>query len=421
MNSVESVWAARGQVGDDANANAGAGAEVIEVVLSWSDARSSNVLGVKQVKPGETLALGERGDMLVPEEVLCADRAEIVRFEGDVATAVLPPGGTMRVDGWPSQEREVEITRGHVVELTVGAFIARLTRVRAASKPAGAPLARLKEAGFGVIAGSALAHVAVFAVIAFTCPSLGATEEDPYDRDRILMMQKLLNAHAQVEQESKPDDQAQDTGGDQNAGAQTRGTEGQAGKETAPERDARWAARGSATPETATLPRERVLNEAMSWGLAGMLPSLVSNPNAPTLPWGTELNGSDDVNKVGHLFGGSVDDAFGSGGWGLSGVGEGGGGFSNGIGLNGFGSLGHTGGCLGNAPCSGIGVGYGKPGGGYSTGRTRRAGARAARSRPTAASRRRSSSGSSARTRAATSSATRTRSRRTRRSRAASP
>ena len=28
-------------------------------------------------------------------------------------------------------------------------------------------------------------------------------------------------------------------------------------------------------------------------------------PNAPTVPWGTELNGADDVNKIGHLFGGT--------------------------------------------------------------------------------------------------------------------
>jgi hypothetical protein len=356
MNRVESAWAASGQGTGDADA----GAEVVEVVLSWS----SNVLGVRQVRPGETLALGERGDMLVPEEVLCADRAEIVRFEGETATAILPPGGTMRVDGWPRDERAIEIARGHVVEIHVGAFIARLTRVRAASKPAGAPLARLREAGVGVIAGSALVHAAVFATIAFTCPSLGATEEDPYDRDRILLMQKLLNAHAQAEEESKPDDQPQETGGDVNAGAQTRGAEGLAGTQQAPERDARWAARGTATPENATLPRDRAIKEAETWGLIGMLPSL-SNPNAPTVPWGTELNGSDDVNKIGHLFGGSIDDAFGTGGWGLGGLEQGGGGTANAIGLNGFGGLGHTGGCLGNAPCTGIGVGYGRPGGGY--------------------------------------------------------
>jgi len=371
MNGLGSVWATGGgAAGHEADAEAGThagageGAEVVEAIFSWRDARGSTVLAVKEVRPGGTLALGERGDLLVPEEVLCADRAEVVRFEGGTATATLPPGGKLRVDGWARDERSIEIARGHVVELLVGDFVVRLARVTAARKPAGDALARLKDAGAGILAGSALVHAAVFAAIAFVCPSLGATEEDPYDRDRIMLMQKLLNAHAQAEEESRPDDQPQDTGGDVNQGAQTRGHEGQAGVDTAPPRDARWAAQGHASPMDATLPKERILAEAATWGIAGM-PSFFSNPNAPTLPWGTELNGSDDVNKIGHLFGGSVDDAFGSGGWGLSGPGQGGGGSGDGIGLGGIGGLGHTGTCLGKGPCSGIGVGYGQPGGGY--------------------------------------------------------
>jgi hypothetical protein len=360
MNTAESMWATAGR----GSADVGEGAEVIQVELSWRDARSSTVLGVKEVKPGETLALGEKGDLLVPEEVLCAERAEIVRFDGETATAHVPPGGKLRLDGWPRDERELEIASGHVVEVTVGAFVVRLTRVRAEKRPAAAPLEGLKRGGFGVIAGSALMHAAVFAAIAFISPSLGASEEDPYDRDRILLMQRMLNASAQQEQETKPDDSAPSTGGDVNAGAQTRGAEGEAGKETAENKNARWSARGTATPETATLPREAVLNMAANFGLIGMLPGATQALNAPTLPWGTVLNGSDDDNKIGHLYGGSMDDAFGSGGWGLSGTGLGGGGPADAIGLNGLGGLGHTGTCVG-PNCSGIGVGYGKPGGGY--------------------------------------------------------
>jgi hypothetical protein len=360
MNTAESMWATAGR----GSADVGEGAEVIQVELSWRDARSSTVLGIKEVKPGETLALGEKGDLMVPEEVLCADRAEIVRFDGETATAHVPPGGKLRMDGWPRDERELEIASGHVVEVTVGAFVVRLTRVRAGTKPAAAPLEGLKRSGLGVICGSALMHAAVFAAIAFISPSLGATEEDPYDRDRILLMQRMLNASAQLEKENKPDDSEVSTGGDVNAGAQTRGAEGEAGKETAENKNARWSARGTATPETATLPRETVMNEAANWGLIGMLPGAMQALNAPTLPWGTVLNGSDDENKIGHLYGGSMDDALGTGGWGLSGTGQGGGGSADAIGLNGMGGLGHTGTCLG-ANCGGIGVGYGKPGGGY--------------------------------------------------------
>jgi hypothetical protein len=366
MNSVGSVWAAGGQfetAKQDAAPEA-IGADVVQVELSWRDARSSNVLGVKEVRAGGALSLGERGDMMVPEEVLCADRAEIVSFDGDTATAMLPPGGTFRLDGWPHEGRTVEIAPGHVVEIYVGAFVAKLTRGRAGSKPAAAPLESLKRGGFGAFAGSALLHVAAFAAIAFIAPRLGATEETPFDRDRILLMQALLNANAQHEDDARPDDSPKDTGGDVNAGSPARGHEGESGKPDAPNQNARWAAQGHATPETATLPREAVLREATTWGIAGMLPSSAQSINSPTLPWGTELNGSDDENKVGHLFGGTIGDAFGTGGLGLSGPGEGGGGNSDFIGLNGLGGLGHTGRCLGSN-CSGIGVGYGHPGGGY--------------------------------------------------------
>ncbi|HEY8040505.1 MAG TPA: AgmX/PglI C-terminal domain-containing protein [Polyangiaceae bacterium] len=342
------------------------GAEVVEVVLSWRDARSQNVLGVKQVKSGAQLALGERGDMMVPEEVLGAERVSIVRYDGDVATAIVPAGAKLRVDGWAREEAQVEIERGHVVELHVGAFVARMTRVTAASRPARAPLEGLKRGGFGIIAASALAHAAAFAVIAYVSPALGATEDDPYDPDRLALMQHMLNAQATPEPERTPDDNPVSTGGDVNSGKPAAGAEGAAGKPETDNKNGRWAAKGQAKPEDATLPRERELAAAANFGLLGILAtSFQSDPNAPIVPWGTQLNGSDDVNKVGHLYGGTLEDAFGVGGLGFSGGDQGGGGTANAIGLNGIGGLGHTGKCLGAGPCDGIGVGYGKPGGGY--------------------------------------------------------
>jgi len=360
MNRV-SAWAASG-VGTSMETE---GVEVVEAVLSWRDARSGNALGVREVKTGAALSLGEKGDLFVPEEVLGADSFEVVHFDGETATAIAPPGGLLRVDGWARDEREVEIACGHVVEVHIGAFVLRLSRGRAATRPALAPLEQLRGAGLGTLVGSAFVHMAVFAAIAFVAPSLGATEEDPYDRDRILLMQTMLNASAQREEERKPDDSAQSTGGDVNAGSPARGASGEAGKPTATQKEGRWAAKGTATPQEATLPREKVLQASSQFGILGMLASMQPNdPNAPTATWGSTLNGSDTMSAVGRLYGGSIGDAIGTGGWDLSGTGEGGGGSSDSIGLNGFGSLGHTGTCVGK-DCSGIGVGYGKPGGGY--------------------------------------------------------
>jgi hypothetical protein len=356
MNSVQGVW------GVDANGAAGASERlVVEAVLSWRDARGGNVLAVKELEAGATLAIGESADLVIPGDVLGFERFELARFDGERAVLTVPPGAKLRVDGWERSEREMEIARGHVFEVLVGAFTVRLALTHAGTRIAGAPLEGLRRGGAGMILASALAHAAAFAVIAYVSPALGATEDDPFDRDRTALLQKLLNASAERETEMPPaqaqDDAVTSEGGNHNPGALAQGPEGAAGKDT-PKTDGRWAARGTAKPEDATLAREKALAEATDWGVIGMLPSFANDPNAPTVPWGKTLNGSDDLSKVGHLFGGTIDDALGTGGWGLSGPGEGGGGLAQAIGIGDFGviGIGGTGGC-GGGPCGGIGTG----------------------------------------------------------------
>lgn len=355
MNTVFGVW------GAEAEGTAGASEPlVVEAVLSWRDARGGNVLAVKELAGGGTLAIGETADLVVPGEVLGMERFEIARFDGTRAVVTVPPGAKLRVDGWERSEREMEIAGGHVLEVLVGAFTVRLALTHAGTRIARAPLEGLRRGGAGMILASALAHAAAFAVIAYVSPALGATDDDPFDRDRAALLQKLLNASAQREAETPPVEAQSDAvtseGGNHGPGALAQGPEGAAGKDT-PKTDGRWAARGTAKPEDATLAREKALTEAASWGVIGMLSSAANDPNAPTVPWGTTLNGSDDASKVGHLFGATIDDASGMEGWGLSGPGEGGGGFSGGIGIGDFGviGIGGTGTCSGGGPCSGIG------------------------------------------------------------------
>jgi hypothetical protein len=297
--------------------------EVVEAVLSWRDSRGDNALGRKEIPAGGAVALGENGDLMVPVEVLGDDRFEIVQ-----------------------------------VEVMVGSFVVRLSRVRAGTKIAGAPLEGLKRNGVGILVASALAHAAAFAVLAYVSPALGATEEDAYDRDNIALMQKLLNASAQEETEHPPSDATSTEGGNTSTSQPAQGQEGQAGKDT-PKLDGKWAARGTATPETATLAAQREMTAAADFGLIGLLATQqMSDPNAPTVPWGKTLNGADDVSRIGHLFGGSLDDAMGVGGLGLTGTGLGGGGSGTGFGVFGTGdTFGGLGKCTGGGNCGGIGNG----------------------------------------------------------------
>lgn len=297
MNSVQGVWGV-----DSDGAVSASERLVVEAVLAWRDARGGNVLAVKELEAGGTLAIGESADSAIPGDVLGLERFELARFDGERAVLSVPPGAMLRVDGWERTEREMEIARGHVTEVLVGAFSVRLTLARAGSRIAGAPLEGLRRGGAGMILASALAHAAAFAVIAYASSALGATEEDPFDRDRAALLAKYLNASAERETEQPPvqaqDDAVTSEGGNHNPGALAKGPEGAAGKDT-PNTDGRWAARGTAKPENATLSRDKALTEAANWGIIGMLPGFTNDPNAPTVPWGTTLNGSDDLSKIG--------------------------------------------------------------------------------------------------------------------------
>ena len=94
-------------------------------------------------------------------------------------------------------------------------------------------------------------------------------------------------------------------------------------------------------------PKATGATTAAQFGMIGLLsgagaPPPGADPNAPAAPWGR-----DDSAATGHMFGGSIGEAFGAGGLGLAG--EGGGGRGEGIGLGSAGAVGHGAGAVGHA------------------------------------------------------------------------
>jgi hypothetical protein len=356
MSGTDSVWDDPSLEGTSVSEDA----DFIEVALSWDE----TVLAVEHVRARHSLSLGENGDMLLPASIVGGWRVEIVRHEGEVARVFVPASATLSVDGRDCDDDALDLARGQRVELSIGPFVVKIARVAAARRAPVAPLEGLRGSSAGFIAGSALFHAAVFAAVALFSPSLGATEEDPFDADRLALLQRMLDASAQREMEHPPQEVAASLpAGDGNGGEPAAGPSGAAGRPDTT-RSGRWAAQGTARPEEATLARERVLAEAQSFAAIGLLASTFPNdPNAPVLPWGTVQNGSDDVSKKGSLFDGPIDDGRGTGGLGLTGPDEGGGGTAHSIGVGSFGPLGHTGSCAGPGPCDGIGVGRGRPNG----------------------------------------------------------
>jgi hypothetical protein len=330
--------------------------DLVEVVLAWG----VTVLAVEHVKAGCALTLGERGDILLPVEILGDDRVELVRYDGELASISVPAGARLRVDGLDRGDDALVLEAGTLVDITIGPFALKLARVPEERCRPAPPLDELRRSGAGFIAGSALLHAAVFAAVALFAPSLGATEEDPFDVDRMALLQRMLDASAQREAEHPPEAAPSlEGGGSANGGQPAPGAEGAAGHPDTT-KSGRWAAKGTAKPEDATLAREHDLAEAQTFAAIGVLSSVfASDPNAPVVPWGTVVNGSDDASKIGRFFGDTIDDGRGTGGLGLTGPGQGGGGTSNGIGLDGFG-LGHTSRpCNGPSPCDGVGHGSG--------------------------------------------------------------
>ena len=60
-------------------------------------------------------------DTDLPWEVLGAERVEVLRYSVETAVAVVPRGAKVRVDGWERNDQaEIEVARGHVVEILVG-------------------------------------------------------------------------------------------------------------------------------------------------------------------------------------------------------------------------------------------------------------------------------------------------------------
>jgi hypothetical protein len=206
--------------------------------------------------------------------------------------------------------------------------------------------------------------------MAFLPPALGATDDPAVDRDRIALMQSLLDAHAQPDDSQSADAKPEDgkTGGsasgqtpshDREPGTPPQSVAGPEGpRSPAPRR----IDRGTATPEDATGERDRALKDATDFGLAGLIPPGWQSPDGPEPTWGRAA-GAEAESAAARFFGGSIDDGLGTGGLTLDGSSGGSGGPATVFGITGFGGMGST--CAGTHCVNGHGSGFGPTAEGY--------------------------------------------------------
>jgi hypothetical protein len=364
----------------------------IEVMILWD----SNVLHVSHLTPPRSFYVGEElgdkagCDYFIPSETLGTTRAPIVVSRGVGAALVILPRSRGYVDipgqgkvnladlvsmgrARPSSEMsgayEYELPAGAKARMEIegSALVFQVSAVNAGKKVPVGFLATMEPAAFLFTGLSFLLHMGLVAVFAFFMPSMRGDDSEDVDRDQILMMQKLLNAAAEREQEERQDQEVTETAPDQKeggTGTRAKGEEGSMGNPNTKDTGHKYGVQGPKDNPDPHLAKQAALQEAAQFGMIGLISTMGGgDPNAPTAPWGREeSSGQDEKSARGNMFGDTIGDSFGAGGLGLSGVGEGGGGRGEGIGLGNFGGLGHG---AGTGTGQGIGNGRGRLGGGH--------------------------------------------------------
>jgi hypothetical protein len=358
-------------------------AQAIEIRITWG----ASVLHVAHLTPARSFYVGadeakdRRADFALPVDALGAVRAPLVLAEpGGGARVVAFPRATGRIElpGQPALSLADAIASGLATpcEELAGAYAIALPsggRVRiesagltfeVAAVKAGRKVAgrvRLDGRSLPYTALSMALHLGVLAAAAVFMPPMAMADEEGVPADQIAALRFMLTTTSEKETEQKPDDATTDTktqdreGG---TGAQAMGESGKMGSQTSSATNRRYAVEGPADNADPHIAKSNMLRDAGTFGVIGILSSLAAgDPSSPTAVWGRdEALGNDPRSANGNLWGQEIGDAAGLGGLGLTGIGEGGGGRYEGIGLGALGTIGHG---SGLGPGQGFGPGNG--------------------------------------------------------------
>jgi hypothetical protein len=353
-------------------------ADGAEVKISWG----TNLLHVEHIDADESFYAGETSDKklrcnyFIPVEKLGTSRAPFVVG----GSAVLLPGAkaTVKVEGEPAMTAEEAIARGlakpcaevagahalplrngMTVKLQLDDVIVEVRGVKKARKVAAAfTMAAVAGGALLYILGSAFGHAGLLAAMAAFMPPLGATADDDISDDQRYLVKQYLEAAAENEHEPKMEElltEVAENSPSGGTGTAAKGEGGKMGSETSKNTVGRYAIEGDS--DNPMVAKQRALQDAANFGMIGLLNNGMGSKDEPIAPWGAMLSeGPDPLSADGNMWGPHAGDAFGYGGLGLTGLGEGGDGYGEGIGLGSIGTIGHGSGdgCL---TCQGFGNG----------------------------------------------------------------
>ncbi|HWZ84773.1 MAG TPA: FHA domain-containing protein, partial [Thermoanaerobaculia bacterium] len=282
----------------------------VEVMILWE----SNVLHVSHLTPPRSFYVGEEFseksgcDYFIPSETLGTTRAPIVVSRGIGAAMVILPRSRGYVDvpgqgkisladlvssgrARPSSEMsggyeyELPPNAKARMELEGSALVFQVSATNAGKKVPVGFLATMEPAAFLFTGLSFLLHMGLVAVFAFFMPSMRGDDSEDLDRDQILMMQKLLNAAADREQEERQEE-TQEVSADQKeggTGTRAKGEEGSMGNPNTKDSGHKYGVQGPKDNPDPHLAKMAALQEAAQFGMIGLISTMGGgDPNAPT-------------------------------------------------------------------------------------------------------------------------------------------
>ncbi len=337
----------------------------VEILVKWSD----TVLHVSHMSPARSFTVGEEGADLALPAASNVSKTELVNLVGGTPVAMVPAGvaamiysdaGAMNLDaaksaGLADANGCIKIARGLRVEFEFAGCTFEIGGVAAAKKVAGK--ASTDKRAFGAQALSFGLHAALVGSMFVFMPALASTEDNAQNDDQLYVLRAMMQEAEQAREEDQSEKlsgEMEQKGADQGSGAPSPGEAGMMGSQTSPAKNKRFAM-STNSPER-NLSRREALQDAENFGMVELLGMHAAAVNAgPTSPWGTSASGNDAVMANGNMWGEEIGEAGGSNGLHLSGIGEGGGGKFEGVGVGNISTIfGGAGDCT-SGPCNGIG------------------------------------------------------------------
>jgi len=360
----------------------------IEVATVWG----SNVLRVDHLTPPRSYVVGEDEgdektacDFFVASDMLGTTRAPIVRVSGGRAALVILRGatGTIDIPGKGKQtlaaciasgqaQPSSEVHGAHELELPAGAkarlelagteIAFEVSAVNAGKLIPAGLLSHFDSAASIYFALSVLLHIGLVASLALFMPHMTSDDSEAIDRDALLLMQHLLNASAEREDEKRETAENNASSPSGGTGAAAKGPEGKAGDPMTRTTGKKFAIEGPRENLDPHMASAELKREARDFGMIGLLnTALGGDPGAPTSPWGRDTAlGNDPLSAKGGMWGDAMGASYGDNGLGLSGTGLSGGGDGFGAGMGDVGTIGHG---RGDGIDDGFGHGHGNVGG----------------------------------------------------------